>query len=779
MHRINLFSRSFPMYQVMAANTDVGKTVFSTALVKAALLRQEGQSNEGGKDGVSRRVCYLKPVQTGFPADSDARHVVQYCGKGIAEHLLDCRVLHTYKDAVSPHLAADWEKRHVSDEKLLDDITETIQEMQQDTVPSLFLLETAGGVLSPTISGEAQADALRPLRLPTILVADYRLGGISATLSSLESLQIRGYDVSLVLAFRTSGNAIANSNFEYLKTKLHPIPVASLPMPPPRSQGEEAMQLYYDTVAPHLQPIVQYLIDSHHSRIETLESYHKRANDVIWWPFTQHNDVSPKQVTVIDSAFGDEYTTNERTMYDGAAAWWTNSLGHGNAPLAKAVGYAAGRYGHVLFPENIHQPALELAEALVDGPGKGWASRVFYTDDGSTASEVGIKMGLRYSELQFEKQNVKHSMLHLVGLDGSYHGDTIGAMDASSANDYNALVNWYQPRGVWLFPPSILFKKGRYILEFPEQMGGEAVGIGKTWMEVIDRVDTELEQRYKEYIFRVIKHHMSTGRHLGILVLEPILMGAGGMVLVDPMFHRTLIKAVRNELGELLPFKLPVMFDEVFVGLHRLGPNVLSPGVDWIKEKPDLSIYAKALTGGTVPLSVTLSTEVIFDCFRGPTKKEALLHGHSYTAHPIGCQVALTSLQNLRAAAEVNVSCGEYQRHGMSWVGSVWDARLIESMSNLPAPVNGVIAMGTVLAIHFSSSQTGYSASGTSPARLVCMRLKEQGVYARPLGNVVYLMSSMVTSKEVAFEVLSKVHDAVASLVSEEGVVWQTDSKLA
>lgn len=308
-----------------------------------------------------------------------------------------------------------------------------------ENAPSLSIVETAGGVCSPMPSGSLQCDAYRILRLPIIFIGDGRLGGISTTLSSLESLESRGYDIDIILQFQ--GDL---ENHKYIRQKYPNIPVITFPpLPMPNSSEHDLIKWYLNESSEFVQ-LAKILIDLHEKRLHLIKQQQQRSPQIFWWPFTQH--AHSTQCTVIDSAYGDfftvgasEVTGDRHYVLDATSSWWTQSCGHGHPDLARSAAYAIGRYGHVLFPENTHELAFRLSEKLLDLSG-GWASRVFFSDDGSTALEIAIKMALRTASMW---QNVPDpKLLECIGLSGSYHGDTLGAMDLSDPNPFNSKTEW-------------------------------------------------------------------------------------------------------------------------------------------------------------------------------------------------------------------------------------------------------------------------------------------------------------------------------------------------
>jgi len=380
-------------------------------------------------------------------------------------------------------------------------------------------------------------------------------------------------------------------------------------------------------------------------------------------------------------------------------------------------------------------------------------------------------------------------------------------MDACEGGVYNSAVEWHRERGFWFDPPRVGVRDGGQVTvsipaaswafdldlqdtetEFAKWTGGglaahgdDRVGssaAGRTLTTTVKRGDDrtlrvgfsggpslmpyalqyvyDVPQRfaqsdpliaiYTKYITAVLERLViQEKRRFGALVLEPILLGAGGMVWVDPLFQRVLIDVVRARedlwshiTGNIIESDvtltsssswcgLPVIFDEVFVGLYRLGFLSSSSILGTL---PDISVLAKILTGGLVPMSVTLASNSIYDAFLGPEKKDALLHGHSYTAHPIGCAVAGKTLDIIREISSGGGDCGqEWTNAKVRWmetpsasplsesasashqptprsqkpsekegIWSLWDPDFVAALSRCQA-VDEVMSLGTVLAI--------------------------------------------------------------------------------
>ncbi|KAI1842403.1 hypothetical protein JX266_011444 [Neoarthrinium moseri] len=790
----SLLWRSLRVWQIYGANTEVGKTVLTTILCKSARDRYKNEL-----------IAYLKPVSTGPLDEADSHHLDKYA-KGVAH-----ATLHQYDLAISPHAAARG-KFVPSDKSLLESIYAHAAQTAARS-PGWLFIETAGGVHSPGPSGVSQAELYKPLRCPVVLIGDSKLGGISLTISAYESLRLRGYDIEAVLLFRDE----QYRNWEYLTEYFkehHGIPVYSF-FPPPQREAEsleldaERMGKYYGAAsqAPIIHDVLEHLDSRHKARIARLESMAHSAHGKIWYPFTQQKLLAPSSITAIDSANENFFQTlvpestsgepgNEPLLqpsFDGSASWWTQGLGHGNTSLTLAASYAAGRYGHVMFAEAIHEPALALAETLLHGMQNPRLTRVFYSDDGSTGVEVAVKMGLRAARVRYGWSNKEN--LGIIGLKGGYHGDTIGAMDCAEPSAFNENVEWYEGKGMWFDTPSVKCVKGKYIVEIPEGLRGLLKSSHPEFATLADVFDIEKREKarhheaYEQYIEKTLHHHLSQGRKFGAVLLEPVVLGAGGMILVDPLFQRALVNVVRrssrlfgSEGGDAISDEqswsgLPIIFDEVFTGLYRLGRFSAS---SFLNIHADISVHAKLLTGGLVPLCTTLASESILRAFESNDKTEALLHGHSYTAHPIGCNVATESLRQMQAM-ERNGDWDWAKKGGWSKAGanetlsdskvwSIWHTEFVGWLSN-HAAVAGAWALGSVLAIHLNApGGAGYTSNAAVNLRdmLRCNANETTeapwNIHSRVLGNVLYMMGGQHTSEEEILELEEVLTKALSTL---------------
>ncbi len=305
----------------------------------------------------------------------------------------------------------------------------------------------------------------------------------------------------------------------------------------------------------------------------------------IWHPFTQMKTAKPP----IFIKRGEKeflYDQKDNEYIDGVSSWWVNTHGHSHPYIAKKIHQQLLTLEHVIFAGFTHRPAIELSERILNY--LPHQDKVFFSDNGSTAVEVGIKMAIQY----FYNQNIKKNTI--IALEGAYHGDTIGAMSAGADDSFN-----------------IPFKE---------------------YMFKVERVPSPTKDKKKEAITLLKK--IVKEKSVCCFIYEPLIQGSGGMIMHD-----------KDTLNEMIKFckknNIICIADEVMTGFYRTGKMFAS---DYMKHKPDIMCLSKGLTGGTLPLSLTTCNQKIYDAFLSDDKMKTFFHGHSFTGNPIGCTAALASL---------------------------------------------------------------------------------------------------------------------------------------
>jgi adenosylmethionine---8-amino-7-oxononanoate aminotransferase len=317
--------------------------------------------------------------------------------------------------------------------------------------------------------------------------------------------------------------------------------------------------------------------------------YIERDQKVVWHPFTPL--VGSSSPLMVNSAKGAElYTADGRTIIDAISSWWVNLHGHSNPDIAAAVSKQASTLEHVIFAGFTHEPAIRLAELLLKILPDN-QSKIFYSDNGSTAVEVALKMAFQYWYNKGVEKN------KVIAIEGAYHGDTFGAM---SVGDRGAFTAPFSP---FLFDVEFL--------EFPTQLN---------------------EARVLEHFMKIID-----GGDVAAFIFEPLIQGSSGMRMYSTALLEKMI-LYANEKQVLC------IADEVMTGFGRTGKNF---AVDHLNQKPDIICLSKGLTGGTMAMGVTSCTEDIIGAYQSSDIMKTFFHGHSFTANPLACAAAIASMELL------------------------------------------------------------------------------------------------------------------------------------
>lgn len=431
------------------------------------------------------------------------------------------------------------------------------------------------------------------------------------------------------------------------------------------------------------------------------DSLSRRDAAVIWHPFTQHGRGNP--LLQISGASGATLRGTDGTAYlDMISSWWVNLHGHGRAELARAVAEQVLRLDHVQFAGTTHEPAVRLAERLLEQASLRGSSKVFYSDNGSTAVEVALKIAHQHWANRGEPRTL-FATLH-----GGYHGDTSGAMSVGRSSGFFDSFRNMMFRTVALPVP--------LIWNGSENQADEA--------EALERATALMK---------------SSSRQIAALIVEPLVQGAGGMRFHSPHFLRQLCLLFREH-------SIPVIFDEVMTGFGRTGSFFAFQQTGFL---PDLICLSKGITGGILPLAATIASDALFDSFLGNDFATALAHGHSYTANPVSCAAALASM-DLHMTTDSAAQVARINRRMAS---------RLEILSDHPKVTHPRL-IGGIAAFDLVGEDLGYAAG--SGANLAAFA-RENGVLIRPLGNVVYLMPPYCTTDmeiDIAFDVIGAFLDS-------------------
>jgi adenosylmethionine-8-amino-7-oxononanoate aminotransferase len=626
---------------VLGTDTDVGKTTFSLLWLAAFSDRYE----------------YWKPIETG-PSDT-AR---------IAELIPEAQVhpvAKRFSSPVAPPLAARLEATFVP---MMPDIAAGKPRTRPDRD---LLIETFGSPFSPLNEQQNQIPFIQALAGQTVLISSSHLGAIGRTVQCLVALGVYQINPAAVILIGPVDDFACASIEQHQGT-----PVFNLR--PPEKWDRAGIQDSAEEQREELEQIAASLRSSTSTAYSVLSTQSaspipcqrllERDAKVIWHPYTSLRDPDPPLECV---GAQDEFLflADGRKVIDGISSWWTILHGHRHPVLLAALHEAIRSFDHVHFAGITHAPAIELAERMLNtAPWQG--GRVFYSDNGSTAVEVALKMAY-----QFWCHHGEPGRTRFIGFEGGYHGDTFGAMAVSR-----------DPVFFGRFEP-LLFQADIVPLS-------------------AERLDDHLKRLQGK---------------VAAVILEPLVQGAGGMRMYAPPLLRDIAEVARNH-------NVLFIADEVMTGGGRTGTL-------WAHQAagiaPDLICAGKTLAGGMLPLAATLASPKVVSAWDNSHWSRTFFHGHSFTAHPLACAVAVANWKMRAKPSPVPEQ-----------MESFWKTSL-EPLRDL-RKVREVRVRGTIAAIELDVSG-GYLADVGRHLRRSCL---EDGVLLRPLGSVLYAMPPLCTSQE-------------------------------
>jgi len=428
----------------------------------------------------------------------------------------------------------------------------------------------------------------------------------------------------------------------------------------------------------------------------------ERDKKVIWHPFTPQKNmpvpigITHAKNTILYDEQGNEYI-------DAISSWWVTIHGHANEYIAQRLYQQALQLEQVIFAGFTHEPAVALAEQLLPIlPGN--FARIFYSDNGSTSTEVAIKMSLQYwwNKYDYAVQSTYPPVVKrntILAFNNAYHGDTFGAMSVSDRSVFT------KPFQGLLF--DVLF------------------------------IDTPTA----ENIHQLKKTIADNKDKLAAFIYEPLVQGAGGLMMYDAAMMDELLHTCKEH-------DIICIADEVMTGFGRTGKLFAS---SYMTNKPDIICLSKGLTGGTLPLGVTACTEEIYAAFLSDDKLKTFFHGHSFTANPLSCTAALASLE-LLLKEDKNLAIKNISSNHLAFA---------EQLKTYLPKIKNIRCLGTIIAFEINEGRDEYLNDISLKVTSYCM---QQGVYLRPLGNTVYLMPPYCITKEELQTVYSVVENLLQQL---------------
>src|ERR1700761_2349431 len=388
----------------------------------------------------------------------------------------------------------------------------------------------------------------------------------------------------------------------------------------------------------------------------------------IWHPFTQHA-LQGEMTKIVRGEGAYLYAADGRQIIDAIASWWVVTHGHCHPAIVQAIQKQAEQLNQIIFAGFTHEPAEEVAAAILKLAPR-CLEHVFFSDSGSTSVGVALKMALGYWH------NIGKPRSRIVVMQHSYHGDTIGAMSVGARGVFNAA---YGP---------LLFD----VTTIPFPSAGH-------------------EQATLDALEAAVRHENPAA-----FIVEPLILGAGGMLMYPPWVLREM-KRICERAGVLF------IADEVMTGWGRTGTLFACEQAD---VSPDIACYSKGLTGGALPLAVTLCRAEIFDAHFSKDRTRTFFHSSSYTANPVAC-----------AAAKANLDLWQ-DPETLARVASVasMQEQAIERFRG-DARFRNVRRTGTITALELEARDSGYLA-GIGPKLQAFFN--RRNLLLRPLGNTIYVM---------------------------------------
>ncbi|HZB97887.1 MAG TPA: adenosylmethionine--8-amino-7-oxononanoate transaminase, partial [Candidatus Sulfotelmatobacter sp.] len=631
----------------------------------------------------------------------------------------DC-VLETLRLARAPVAAALAEQRRIDVDSLLlsirtraalgDDPSEQRADAKGSDAPRrrLLIVEGIGGVMVPLDEVHCVRDLMRRLDAPVVIAARAGLGTINHCVLTVEACRNAGIEVAGIVLSDVDGttdDAFANEN-AWLISRLCDAEILGI-LPHLSAEAHEANAGGWDVEALAHAALRRLAL----SNLEAFLLTRDNKNDAVvsadrthvWHPFTQTSEWAEEEPLVISKGEGCWLVAaNGRRYLDGVASLWANIHGHAHPVLDRALHEQTGRIAHTTFLGLTHEPGALLAEELTDVLPQN-LTRVFYSDSGSAAVEVALRIALLA-----QRHRGEQGRSAFVSLEDAYHGDTAGSVSIGRSDPFH--------RGL----DPLLFEAIRIPSPF---VAGEETSLAALR-------DVFAQQ----------------GKRVAALVLEPRMQAAAGMwPHSDAWLREAMATAHKHDAL--------VIVDEVATGFGRTGDLFACTGAD---VRPDVLALGKGLTGGYLPLSATVTTEEIFELFTAPFEDHrTLYYGHTYSGNPLACAVARVSLALFDEEETLERGRRLSQRLAVR----------LAALAALPT-VKEVRQRGVMVGIELADEKGAPLPASRRTGRAVTLASRRRGVIVRPLGDVIVLNPPLVMDDAEVDVLVATVAEAIQEVAA-------------
>jgi adenosylmethionine-8-amino-7-oxononanoate aminotransferase len=442
----------------------------------------------------------------------------------------------------------------------------------------------------------------------------------------------------------------------------------------------------------------------------------RKDKENIWHPFTQMQDWVAQPQLVIEAAEGIKLIDDQgKTYYDGVSSLWVNLHGHRHPTMDQAIIDQLGKVAHTTMLGLINVPAAQLSEELMGIVPQG-LRKLFYSDDGSTAVEIAIKMAYQYWQLQGKTKKQK-----FITLANAYHGDTVGTVSVGGIDLFHRIFSALLFETIQAPSPCCYHCK---LASDPKQCG----------MACITEVEKILAEGHEE---------------IAAMIVEPLVQAAAGMLAQPPGYLKKL-----RQLTE--KYNVLLLVDEVATGFGRTGKMFACDHED---VSPDFMMVAKGITGGYLPLSATFMTDEIYNAFLGDAQKQTFFHGHSYTGNPLCCAAGLANLKIFREekvleGLEAKVKAARTKLATFRSLKHVGDVRQWGLMIGIELVAN-------------TKEKTPFPWELAIGAK-VCKKAREYGLMIRPIGSVVVFMPPLASTVPEIQHMLDIIHVSIKEVTEDE-----------
>ena len=664
---------------IIGTDTGIGKTVITAGI--GAIL---------SKSGID--VAVMKPVQSGtLPGIlSDSEILIQSVNSKDPQELVNP---YRFRLPLAPYPASIEEKTVIKPEKIINSYKKLAQLHQ------LVLVEGVGGLVVPITKNYTQVDLIKDLELPVLIIARMGLGTINHTCMTIEICRNNGIEVLGVIFNKPGKQADISekTNPEIIRSItgisiLGKVPYITGLKSGPKKWESKIERIISKKVS--LAGILNYI------KTGKAADYQAIDKKYIWHPFTQMKDWVKEQQIVIESGSGNYLEDiNGNKYFDGVSSLWVNVHGHRKKEIDGAIIRQLNKISHTTLLGMGNIPSIQLAEKLVKLVPEG-LSKVFYSDNGSTAVEIAAKIAYQY--WQQKQDNRFHRKKKFISFINAYHGDTIGSVSLGGMDLFHKV---YKP---------LLFDTYKAGYPYCYRCEYDSAGCN---LKCISGFEKLIKNKHNE---------------IAGVVIEPLVQAAAGM-LVSPAGFLSKARELCTKYGVLM------IVDEVATGFGRTGRMFASSHEN---VSPDIMCVAKSITGGYLPLAATITSEEVYNGFWADYKEQkTFFHGHTYTGNPLACAAAIANLELFESENIIKQS-----RKKIQYISN----RLSQFEELLHA--GDIRQKGFMIGIELvkdKKSKSEYEWHEKTGIR-VCLEARKHGIILRPLGNVIVLMPPLsITIDEI------------------------------